>query len=80
MMLAKFRINRLAAGKPFLGSVPKADARLAQLPAEVHFVAAEQRGEIDQPDVQIFDQTTGLLNFWTLAFRRSALWSRRSLF
>src|SRR5260221_6804313 len=63
MLLAEFRVDRLTPGKTFLRAVPKADACLTQLPAEVDFVAAEQSGEIDEPNIQIFNQAAGLLNF-----------------
>jgi APA family basic amino acid/polyamine antiporter len=63
MMRAELCVNGLAAGKAFLRSVPEADAFLAELPAEIHFVAAEQSGEIYQTDVQIFDEAAGFLDF-----------------
>src|SRR6266849_1620915 len=63
VMRAKFCVDGLATGKTFLRSVPEADAFLTEFPAEIHFVAAKQGGEIDQTDVKIFDQTTGFLNF-----------------
>src|SRR6185437_16066610 len=60
--LAKLRVDGLAPGETFVGSVPEPDARLAQLPAEVHLFAAEQRGEVHQPDVEILDDAPELLN------------------
>src|ERR1039458_2996361 len=53
MVVAKILVDGFAAAKSFFHAVPELDLRLAQLPAQVNFFAAQLRREIDQPDIQI---------------------------
>src|SRR5579872_3895287 len=63
-MFEKFLIDRFASAKALLNAMPKPDAALAQLPAQVHFLAVEQRREIDQTDIQILHQASIFLDFF----------------
>src|SRR5271165_7053929 len=47
MMVEKLLIDGLAPAKSFLHTVPKLDGRLAEPPAQIHFLAVEQRRKID---------------------------------
>ena len=52
----------VCVGEAFILGVVETDAVLAQLPAEIHFLIVNARGEIEQPDVQIFHHAAGFLN------------------
>lgn len=60
-MVAEILVDRFAAAKSFIRAVPVADSGLAQLPAKVDFHAAKQRGEVNQPDIQVLQHAAGLL-------------------
>src|SRR5262249_21216950 len=62
VVIEKVLVDRLAAAEALVDAVPEADAVLAKLPAEVDFDAAEQRGEVDETGVEIFDQAAVLLD------------------
>jgi hypothetical protein len=62
MVFEKLLVNRLAAPESLVDAVPELDAALAQLPAEVNFFAVEQRWKIDEPDIEILDHATKLVN------------------
>ena len=62
MLLEKGLINRFASAKPVFDSVPEMDAVLAQFPAQVHFLAIQQRGKVKQADVQVFHKAAVFLN------------------
>ena len=64
MVIEKLLIDRLTAPKTFLNAVPKVNAGLAELPAQVDFLPVEERGEVDQTDVEIFHQTSVFVNFF----------------
>src|ERR1039458_4347529 len=53
MMVAKILVDGFAAAKSLIHSVPEFDLRLALLPAQVNFLAAKLRREIDQSGIQI---------------------------
>ena len=54
------RIERLAPREPFILLVIIADAILAQFPAKVDFFVVDDRREIEQTEIQIFDDAAGL--------------------
>src|SRR5580700_8641027 len=62
MMLQKTRVDELAAAETLGDAVPETDTRLAQSPAQINFLALEQSRKVDEPDVQILNQTTELLH------------------
>src|ERR1039458_4351928 len=62
MVVAKILVDGFAAAKPLFHSVPELDLRLPQLPAQVNFLAAKLRREIDQPDVQILHHAADRLH------------------
>src|ERR1017187_4946006 len=53
MMVAKILVDGFAAAKSFFHAMPELDLRLAQLPAQVDFLAAKLRRKIDQPDIEV---------------------------
>src|ERR1035438_4400492 len=53
MVVAKILVDGFAPAKSFFHPMPELDPRLAQLPAQINFLAAKLRREIDQPDIQI---------------------------
>jgi addiction module HigA family antidote len=55
-------IDRFACCEAFVLGVVKANAVLAQLPAEIHFLIVNTRGKIEQADVQILHHAAGFLN------------------
>src|SRR5690242_21107548 len=50
----------LPSGEPVLDAVPVADLVLAELPAEENGLAVPERGEVDQPLVEIDRKSTRL--------------------
>ena len=48
-------VDRLPAGKTFVSSVPVRDLLFAQLPAQQNGLALDEAGEIEEPDVEVFD-------------------------
>ena len=63
MVFQKFLIDGLAAAKALVNAVPESDARLAQLPAQVNFLAVELSGEVDQADIQVLYYASILVDF-----------------
>jgi len=57
-------INGLTAAEAFFGAVPKIDSLFAQFPAKAYIVIAEAAHEINQADIEIFDQRAGLLDLF----------------
>src|ERR1039457_6226824 len=53
MVVAKILVDVFVAAKSLFHSMPELDPRLAELPAQVDFLAAKLRWKIDQPDVQV---------------------------
>ena len=56
MVFEKPRVNRLAPAETLVHAMPELNARLAQLPAQVNFLALEERRKVDEPNVQILYQ------------------------
>jgi hypothetical protein len=59
-----------AAGEAFVDAVPVVDIVLIHAPAEIDFFAAEQRGEIDQADVEILHQNAEVFDALHGVFQR----------
>ncbi len=55
-------VERLAAGKAFVLAMIKADAVFAEFPAEVNILIVDNRGKIEETDVQILDDAAGFKN------------------
>src|ERR1700693_6349910 len=51
-------IQRLAPGKSFVLPVGKEDAIFAKPPAQINFFAVDQRREVEQANLKIFDKAT----------------------
>jgi hypothetical protein len=49
-------VDRQPVGIPGLGAVPVADGVLVDLPAQIDLAPVAQRGEVDQPGVEIADE------------------------
>src|ERR1700758_1312045 len=62
-------VNRLAAGKSFLGAVPVRDRCLAQLPAQQDDLALDFAGKVQQADVEILHLDSDRVNFGEGVFR-----------
>src|SRR5688572_14818642 len=58
------RINRLPSGESFVLSVPKSYALFTQAPAEIDFLIVDQRGKIEQTDIEILHHASGSLNLF----------------
>src|ERR1700716_997326 len=52
------RIQWLATGKSFVLAMVEADAILAKPPAQINFFVVDQRREVEQADLKIFDEAT----------------------
>ncbi|HXN51371.1 MAG TPA: hypothetical protein VN943_05485 [Candidatus Acidoferrum sp.] len=52
-------IQRLATGKSFVLAMVEADAILAKPPAQINFFVVDQRREVEQANLKIFDEATG---------------------
>src|SRR5579859_3696247 len=57
MVVEKILVDGLAASKALIDAVPERDIRFAELPAKIDLYAAEERGEVDQADVEVLDKT-----------------------
>lgn len=62
MMSEKILIDRAASAVTVLNIMPEADAGFADFPAEVDFPVAVERGEVDEPHVDILELAAKLLN------------------
>jgi hypothetical protein len=52
------RIQWLATGKSFVLAMVETDAILAKPPAQINFFVVDQRREVEQADLKIFDEAT----------------------
>src|SRR5262249_11637805 len=64
MVIDEVLIDSLASLETLVDSMPEGDVRLSQLPAEVHFYAFEECGEVDQTHVEVLDQAAVILDFF----------------
>src|SRR5579864_977620 len=71
MIVNKIVINRLASAKSFLQTVPETDSILAQFPAKAHRLPLVVREKVDQADVDVLDQSAGLLHAIGCVLQRS---------
>ncbi len=55
MLFQEILVDRLAAPKAFLESMPEVDAGFAELPAQAHVLILEAGQEVDQSNVEVFD-------------------------
>ncbi len=62
MLFEEPTVYWLTAPKSLVYAMPESDAGLTQLPTEIYFLALEERGEIDESNVQILNQATELVN------------------
>src|SRR4029078_13126440 len=65
--------ERFPAGEAFFEAVPERDLVLADLPAEQHFLAVAQRGEVEETAVQVLHLDAELLELLDAAGDRLAL-------
>src|SRR6266851_5049037 len=56
------RVERFAARKSFVLAMVKADAVLAELPAEIDVLFIDDGGKIEQADVEVLDKASGFEN------------------
>jgi len=63
MVLQKFLIDGLTAAKTLVNAVPEPDAGLAELPAQINFLAMELSGEVYQADVQVLYYASIVMDF-----------------
>ena len=66
------RVQRLAAGVPFILPVVITDAVFAEFPAQVNFLVVHDGGKIEQANIEILDKTACGQNFSRLLFMISA--------
>ena len=66
----KVLVDGPAAAEAFVDAVPVVDVGFVHAPAEIDFLAAEQRGEIDQAGVEILDQNAHLFDAFDEIFQR----------
>jgi hypothetical protein len=62
MVHAEIVVDYFAAAKAFLQPMPVADGRFAQLPAQIDFLAAVERSEVNQPDIEILKLASERMN------------------
>lgn len=62
MIAQKIVVDRLASTKTLFSAMPEMDSVLAQFPAQANLAALIKRQEIEQPDVQVFDQGAGFFD------------------
>src|SRR5208283_629635 len=62
------RIQRLSSGVAFILAVIIANAVLPQLPAQINFLVADDRREIEQSNVQVLDQAARGKNLLEIRF------------
>ena len=55
-------IERLAPGEAFVLAMIKPDAVLAELPAEIDVLVVNDRGKVEEANVQILDDAAGFEN------------------
>src|SRR4051794_22914368 len=58
VMIEKVLVDCLTAGEAFLHPMPETNRVLAHLPAQVHFLAAEESREVHQSGVQVLHQAS----------------------
>lgn len=62
MIAQKIVVDRLASTKTLFSAMPEMDSVFAQFPAQANLAALIKRQEIEQPDVQVFDQGAGFFD------------------
>jgi hypothetical protein len=64
VVLDKFAVDRFAPREALFDAVPVGDVFFAELPTEVNFSAFEESREVDQADIEVFDDAAHALHLF----------------